>query len=204
MLTVGLTGNVAGGKTTVADRWRDAGVVVIDADRIGHEVLEGDPAVQEALVREFGGGILDYDGAIDRDALGAKAFATDEGIRRLNAIVHPPLLERLDHEIERRAAEHDLVAVDAALIYEFHLEETLDQVVVVTASRETRARRLARHRGMDPARIERIMAAQLPDEEKLEEADYVIVNEGSLDDLREEADRVLSAIRMEIEDTEEE
>lgn len=195
MTTVGLTGNVAGGKTTVADRWREAGILVIDADRIGHEVLAEDKGVRAALVREFGREILDRDGGIERGGLGEKAFATPEGTRRLNAIVHPPLLERLDRRLEEaRRAGHRIVAVDAALVFEFRLDEVLDRIVLVTAPRELRAHRLREERGMSHERIERVMEAQLPDSEKLEDSDYVIVNDGSIEDLRRQADAVLASI----------
>lgn len=200
MIAVGLTGNVAGGKTTVADRWRKAGVPVIDADALGHAVLAEDADVKEALVKEFGGGILDYDGAIDRALLGRKAFASPEMIRRLNDIVHPPLLERLDDALEAAGARGDaLVVVDAALVFEFHLDEVLDEVVLVTAPREVRAARLARERGLPEERIEAIMGAQLSDADKIEDSDYVIVNDGSLEDLYARSDAVLAAILRDIE-----
>lgn len=199
MIAVGLTGNVAGGKTTVADWWREEGVRVIDADRLGHEVLAGDAAVQEELVKEFGGGILGYDGRIDRELLGRKAFADPENTRRLNAIVHPPLLRRLDAALEAaEAAGEELVVVDAALVFEFHLDEVLDRIVLVTAPPEIRARRLRETRRLDPGTIERIMDAQMADDEKLEDCDYVIENDGSLEELRARADAVLRAIRGEI------
>lgn len=196
MLKVGLTGNVASGKTSVADRWRESGVLVVDADRIGHAVLAGDAAVREALVEAFGEAILEPGGAIDRDALAERAFASAEAVARLDAIVHPPLLARLRAALDdAERAGRDLVAVDAALVYEFGFDRELDQVVLVTAPRPIRARRLADGRGLDAARIERIMAAQTPDADKAERADFVIVNDGSLESLRAEADRVLTDIR---------
>lgn len=196
MTSIGLTGNVASGKTTVADRWREAGVRVIDADRLGHAVLVEDEAARKALVEAFGGEILDGAGAIDRDTLSERAFATDDGILRLNAIVHPPLLERLRAELDHAASEGEVLAVvDAALIFEFGLDGDLDVVVLVVAPGELRAERLRRSRGLDDKRIERIMGAQLPDAEKEAASDYVIVNDGSLEALRAAADRVLADIR---------
>jgi dephospho-CoA kinase len=196
MMTVGLTGNVASGKTTVADRWRESGVTVIDADRLGHAVLEEDAEAREALVREFGGGILGPDGRIDRSALGEAAFSAPGRIASLNAIVHPPLLERLDRELgQARESGAELAVVDAALVFEFGLGEVLDAIVLVTAPARIREERLREARGMDAERIARIMETQMPDEEKVEACDYVIVNDGSIDRLRAEADAVLAAIR---------
>jgi dephospho-CoA kinase len=196
MMTVGLTGNVASGKTTVADRWRESGVTVIDADRLGHAVLEEDAEARAALVREFGDGILGVDGAIDRAALGEAAFAAPQRTASLNAIVHPPLLERLDGELARaREAGAELSVVDAALVFEFGLGEVLDAIVLVTAPAALREERLRETRGMDAERFARIMETQIPDEEKVEACDYVIVNDGSIERLRAEADAVLAAIR---------
>lgn len=200
MQRVALTGNVASGKTAVADRWRKAGVRVIDADAIGHAVLAEDGGVQEALVKEFGGGILDYDERIDRARLGEKAFASPEKTKRLNDIVHPPLLERLDEELA--AAESDgepLVVVDAALVFEFHLDEVLDEVVLVAAPRRIRAERLRRERGLSDEMIEAIMSSQLSDTDKMDESDYVIVNDGSLEELYARSDAVLAAIRRQVD-----
>ena len=197
MISIGLTGNVASGKTTVADRWREAGVRVIDADRLGHAVLVEDEAAKEALVVAFGEGILAADGSIDRTALGERAFAAADGVRRLNSIVHPPLLERLRDELERsRGDEEPLAVVDAALVFEFGMDEDLDAVVLVTTPPEVRAERLRRTRGLDDERIARIMAAQMPDAEKVDRSDYVVVNDGSLEELVAAADRTLTRIRV--------
>jgi dephospho-CoA kinase len=195
VLTVGLTGNVASGKTTVADRWRERGIPVIDADRLGHEVLREDDAAREALVEAFGAEILTPEGTIDRTALGRRAFATPETTRRLNAIVHPPLLARLERQLDELDRQgHAIAAVDAALIFEFGLNRDLDVIVLVTAPPEVRAERLHKTRGLDDERIERIMGSQMPDADKAPSCDFVIVNEGSLDELRAQADAVLDAI----------
>ncbi|MFN2384010.1 MAG: dephospho-CoA kinase [Gemmatimonadota bacterium] len=192
---IGLTGNAAGGKTTVAERWRAAGVPVIDADRLGHVVLAEDPAVRAALLDAFGPAILDADGAIDRPSLGEVAFATAEGVRQLNAIVHPPLLERLDAALlAARAAGDPLVVVDAALVFEFGLDDWLDAVVLVTAPQAVREARLRERRGLSVARIRQILAAQQPDDAKTAASDFIIVNDGSREALDAAADRVLAAL----------
>jgi dephospho-CoA kinase len=196
VISIGLTGNVASGKTTVADRWREAGVRVIDADRLGHAVLREDEAAREELLRAFGERILAPDGSIDRAALGERAFTDDDGVRRLNGIVHPPLLERLRAELERAEGDEEpLAVVDAALVFEFGMDDDLDAVVLVTAPPEVRAERLRRTRGLDDGQIVRLMAAQIPDAEKEDRSDYVVVNDGSLEELEAAADRTLVRIR---------
>jgi len=200
MITVGLTGNVASGKTTVADRWREKGVLVIDADRLGHEVLREDRHARTALVAAFGEDILGPEGAIDRVALGTLAFATPETTHRLNVIVHPPLLARLDELLARARAEgRALAVVDAALIFEFGLDVAMDVNVLVTAPPQIRAERL-RERGLDEERIARVMASQMPDAEKAAACDFVIVNDGTIEALRARADEVLAAIEAETMD----
>jgi dephospho-CoA kinase len=195
-----LTGNVASGKSTVADRWREAGVTIIDADRLGHAVLAEDEQARNALVAEFGAEILNREGAIDRSALGDAAFSDPARVARLNAIVHPPLLERLDAALaQARESGADIVVVDAALVFEFGLGEVLDTLVLVTAPASIREERLRRSRGMDGERFRRIMETQIPDEEKASACDYVIVNDGSIERLRAEADAVLAAIRETME-----
>jgi dephospho-CoA kinase len=196
VISIGLTGNVASGKTTVADRWREAGVRVIDADRLGHAVLREDEAAREELLRAFGERILAPDGSIDRAALGERAFTDDDGIRRLNGIVHPPLLERLRAELKwAEGDEEPLAVVDAALVFEFGMDDDLDAVVLVTAPPEVRAERLRRTRGLDDGQIVRLMAAQIPDAEKEDRSDYVVANDGSLEELEAAADRTLVRIR---------
>jgi dephospho-CoA kinase len=171
-------------------------VTVVDADRMGHEVLDEDAEAREALVAAFGPGIVGPGGGIDRAALGVAAFASPARVARLNAIVHPPLLERLDRELERaRESGAELAVVDAALVFEFGLGEVLDVLVLVTAPASVREERLRRSRGMDAERFRRIMETQVPDDEKVEACDYVILNDGSIDALRERADAVLAAIR---------
>ncbi|MGH7588118.1 MAG: dephospho-CoA kinase [Gemmatimonadota bacterium] len=196
MISIGLTGNVASGKTTVADRWREAGVRVIDADRVGHAVIQEDEGARTALIETFGEAILAADGSIDRAALGEQAFRDDGGVRRLNEIVHPPLLERLRGELERAEGnEEPLAVVDAALVFEFGMDDDFDAVVLVTAPPGVRAERLRRTRGLDGERIARVMAAQMPDAEKEPRSDYVVVNDGSLEELEAAADQTLARIR---------
>lgn len=203
MITIGLTGNVASGKTTVAERWRESGVHVIDADSVGHRVLEEDLDARGALVEAFDREILAADGSVDREMLGARAFDSAEGVRTLNEIVHPPLVERLDAELAAaRERGEEIVAIDAALLLEFGIEAALDALVVVSAPRDVRADRLVRQRGLTRERIARIMAAQMPDAEKAAAGDYVIVNDGSIDDLHDRADAVLEAIREDLSDGE--
>lgn len=183
MLRIGLTGNIASGKSMVARRLDELGAVVIDADRIGHELIGPGGACRDAVVQAFGPGIVGEGGRIDRGRLGRIVFADPAELRRLNAIVHPPLIDA----IRRRAAELEssgaaVVVLDAALLFEFGLADEFRPVVVVTAAPAERAARLAA-RGLDPAEAARRVAAQGSDGDKIARADRVLVNDRSPDEL---------------------
>jgi dephospho-CoA kinase len=175
---IGLTGNIATGKSTVGGMLAKLGARVIDADAIAHEVTaKGQPA-WFSIVAEFGEGILRPDGEIDRLRLGALVFADPAALRRLEAIVHPAVLERIA-ELLAQAAE-PVVVLDAIKLIESGVADLCDAVWVVTCSPEQQLARLRRTRGMSEAEARQRMAAQPPQAEKIARADVVIDNNGSL------------------------
>lgn len=214
VLTAGLTGNAASGKTVVADVWRGYGVEVIDADQLARDVVDGDRHVRQALAIEFGDEVLEASagaetGAVRRQELARRAFATPDGTPRLNRIVHPPLLALLERrlaEARRRARPvalpavsetgAGLVAVDAALIFEFGIERLFDVVVLVSAPLEARLERL-RRRGLEEPTIQGLLSSQIPDAEAALRADHVIRNDASLEELRAASLDVLARILSE-------
>jgi len=188
LVVVGLTGGLGAGKSTVARALAAAGARVVDADRMGHAVLE-EAGVRRELAAAFGADVLGADGGVRRDELGRRAFATPEALARLNAVVHPRLLSRLRDEIESLAAEgyRGLVVLDAALLVEWDLGAWCDVVVAVAAPREARRRRAQAALGLSDADVEARLARQLPEEERVRYADRVLVNDGSEEDLAERA-----------------
>jgi len=188
LVVVGLTGGLGAGKSTVARALAAAGARVVDADRMGHAVLE-EAGVRRELAAAFGADVLGADGGVRRDELGRRAFATPEALARLNAVVHPRLLSRLRDEIESLAAEgyRGLVVLDAALLVEWDLGAWCDVVVAVTAPLEARRRRAQTALGLSDADVEARLARQLPEEERVRYADRVLVNDGSVEDLAERA-----------------
>ena len=188
LVVVGLTGGLGAGKSTVARALAAAGARVVDADRMGHAVLE-EAGVRRELAAAFGADVLGADGGVRRDELGRRAFATPEALARLNAVVHPRLLSRLRDEIESLAAEgyRGLVVLDAALLVEWDLGAWCDVVVAVTAPLEARRRRAQTALGLSDADVEARLARQLPEEERVRYADRVLVNDGSEEDLAERA-----------------
>ena len=170
-LLVGLTGNIATGKSTVAGMLTDLGATVIDADAVAHEVIRAGGPVYEEVVDAFGKEMVGPDGEIDRARLGAKVFAEPEAMRRLEAIVHPEVLV----EVARRvAATRSAVVVEAIKLIEAGMAEGCDSLWVTTCPAEQQVQRLMEGRGLSREEAERRVLAQPPQEEKLALADVVI------------------------------
>jgi dephospho-CoA kinase len=190
MLSVALTGNVAAGKTTVSERWRARGAVIIDADRLVREVQAPGGPVLAAIVERFGDAVLRPDGTLDRAALRRIVFSDDAARQALNAIVHPAVQERRVALLAAAAARGERVVVsDIPLLFEVLDPAQFDVVVLVDAPPAVRRERLIRERGLLPDEADRLLAAQLPSGPKRARSHIVIDNEGSLDALRATADQ---------------
>lgn len=187
MLTVGLTGGIAVGKSTVMRTFAELGAVCFDADAIARSVVEpGRPALA-AVVRAFGPSVLADDGTLDRAALGEIVFANPERRRELEAILHPPIIAEQDRLIDEvRASRPDaIVIVDAALMIESGGYRRFDQLVVVHCAPEVQRQRLMARNGIAPEEADRRIAAQMPQDEKLKYATLAIDTGGTLDDTRQ-------------------
>lgn len=198
MLKVGLTGGIASGKSVVGEMFVALGARLIQADRTAHQLMQPGQPVYGEVVRHFGREILNSDGSVDRAKLAEAAFGTGsrpaEGkpsrIDELNRIVHPAVIRSQEQWMEEigRQDPHAVAMVEAALILEARTAHRFDRLIVVTCSTEQRIARFAARQkiAVDAARKEvaRRMAAQLPNEEKIKAADYVIDNSGSLNETR--------------------
>jgi dephospho-CoA kinase len=202
MLKVGLTGNIAAGKSTVADVWRGLGATVIDADELARRAVDpGTPAL-DAITREWGSEVVDAGGELDRAALRRIVFSDPEARERLEQIVHPAvagLRDELYREAEARGER--LVVADIPLLFEVGLVDEFDVVVLVDAPEEARLVRLVGDRAMDPEDARRMIAAQMPAELKRARADFVIVNTGTLGEVRRRAREVWDELRRRAEAT---
>lgn len=186
MLTVGLTGSIAVGKSTVMQTFAELGAVCFDADAIARSVVEpGRPALA-AVVRAFGPTVLADDGSLDRAALGEIVFANPERRRELEAILHPPIIAEQDRLIaEVRATTPDaIVIVDAALMIESGGYRRFDELVVVHCAPEIQRKRLMARNGLTAEEADRRISAQMPQSEKLTYATLAIDTSGTLDDTR--------------------
>lgn len=216
MLKVGLTGGIAAGKSVVGEMFVTLGARLVQADRIAHSLMQPGEAVYNEVVRHFGREILNRDGSVNRAKLAEAAFgqagsASDGGtspipqsrIEELNRIVHPVVIRSQEAWMQEmgRQDPHVVAMVEAALILEAGAGERFDQLVVVTCSEEQRVIRFAARQKIDleAARkeVERRMAAQLPDAEKIKVADYVIDNSGDLEQTRAQVREVWEKLKGE-------
>ncbi|HEY6352053.1 MAG TPA: dephospho-CoA kinase [Candidatus Angelobacter sp.] len=200
MLRVGLTGGLACGKSTVAKMFSDLGAHIIYADKIAHEFYRPGQPVYEELVKRFGREIVLPDGEIDRSRLAAMAFGNNR-VEEMNKIVHPAVVQRqaqLMHEISAREPAA-IIMVEAALIFEAGGKGRFAKTIVVTCRPEQKIARYAQRAGVDEAAAaadaERRNKAQLPDQEKVRLADYVIDNSGSLEQTRQQVERIYQELK---------
>lgn len=196
MLTVGLTGSVASGKSTVARIWEAAGVPVVSADELARTVVEPGTEGHHAVAEAFGEDVLAPDGTLDREVLRARVFRSDDDRRRLEEILHPRIAALRDRWMaERRAGGAELAVAEIPLLYEAERADDVDLVVVVDASEEERLRRLVEERGLEPEEARRIMESQMDPDEKRRRADRVLVNDGTRAELEGVARAMLAELR---------
>ena len=179
---IGLTGNIATGKSEVAQMLAGLGALVVDADKVAHEVMRPGGLAYDAVVQAFGPEILAADGLIDRARLGAIVFRDPAALRRLEAAVHPAVVARVEERIAQ--ARERVVVVEAIKLVEAGIHRGYDALWVVTAPRPLQIARLVATRGLTEAEAALRVDAQPPQEEKAALADWVIVNDGHLDELR--------------------
>lgn len=191
----GLTGGLGSGKSEAGRRFAHHGIPVIDADRIGHDVIAPGGAAEQAVKEAFGEAVL-TSGTIDREKLAARIFSDEAARRRLNELVHPLIARTIAMQCGELAGKgHERVIVEAALLAENgRREEWLDGLILVLCSLEERLHRLESSRGIPREAAERRMAAQTPPERKMDAADWIIDNSGTLEALHERVDEVVRAL----------
>jgi dephospho-CoA kinase len=197
MLIVGLTGGAASGKTAVSDVLREEGAYIIDADQIARELVQPHGPAWNELVRTFGEEILQGDGSIDRKKLADRVFVDPKQRKLLNQILHP----LITGEMDRRAREigqknpEAIVVIDAPLLIEVGYHRRADKVMVVVSTQAEQIERLKVRDGINSEEALRILSSQMPVEEKVKLADFVIRNEGSLAEVRERAKEVFRELK---------
>jgi len=188
-LCFGLTGGVACGKSTVARYFQDLGAYIIDADQVGHALIEPGQDAYRRIVDHFGKEILDAGGCVDRKKLGPRVFADPPQLQALNAIVHPRVIARVQELAaeQRRQNPHAVVILDAPLIFEAGMAAALRKIMVAWCRPEQQVERLMAKTGISRDEAERRIRAQMPVEEKRRRADYLIDCSGTLEESRAQA-----------------
>jgi dephospho-CoA kinase len=195
MRVIGLTGNIASGKSIVADMLERRGATIIDADVLSREaVVPGAPAL-DAIVARWGQSVLAPDGTLDRAALRKVVFNDRSELDALNDIVHPEVTRLRVVEVETARARGDKIVVCVVpLVFERHIADEFEFIVLVDAPRAVRLERIVRDRGLDESEAMEMIASQMPAELKRARANWVIENSGSLEDLEREVDRLWDTI----------
>ena len=185
MVVIGLTGNLGTGKTEVAQMLAELGAVIINADELGHDLLQHHTQAYTKILTAFGKSILKHNGEIDRKKLGRIVFADAEALNKLNRIMHPRIYEIVIQKIEEyRRAGTGVVVLEAALLIEAGWRPLLDQLWVTTAPKSTIVRRLKKSRGLSKEHILTRLRAQMSQEEKARQADIVIDTDCFMDELK--------------------
>ncbi len=195
MYLVAVTGGIGSGKSTVTARLAHHGAEVIDLDEVAREIVQpGEPALEEIAAR-FGQEVLTDDGTLDRAELARRAFVDDQSRRDLDRITHPRVASRIAERLTLLAGEDHLdptrlVVVDHPLLIETGQAARFDTVVAVLAGEEVRMRRLVEQRGLDAEDVRARMRQQVDDDARRAAADHVVTNDGDLETLNAEVDRL--------------
>ena len=197
MLKIGLTGGIGCGKSLAAGFLREQGVKVISADLIAKEIINSNTLVKSCIIAEFGPHIYTPEGLLDRKKMAAIVFSKNKALKKINALIHPYVIKYQEDALKKieDSGETDIAAVEAALIFEAQAEHRFDFVVVVSAPLEIVLKRLQKRDGLTLSAINNRIRSQMPLEEKIKRADYVIINDGSIDELRLKVKELVVKIR---------
>ena len=201
-IIVGVTGGIASGKSTVSRLLAEKGAFTINLDEIGHELLKRGSPVMDELLESFGRGILDASGNVSRQKLGAIVFSDDSARKRLNAIMHPPIVQRSQSEARQLVAEdpNRVVVIDVPLLIEGGRQALVDVIVVVTTSPENQLQRLLERsvevgRPLNREEAQTRISTQIPLSEKVKFAHFVIDNNCPFEELSHQVDRLWIELR---------
>ena len=197
MLVVGLTGGVASGKTVVSQVLKEEGAYLIDADQIARTLVQPRTPVWDELRRTFGEDILGENGSIHRKKLAARIFSNPDERDLLNRILHPRIKQQMDRRVEEiREEDPDaIVVIDAALLVESGNYREMDKVIVIATTETKQIERLRGRQGLSEEEARRMVSSQISAEERLKVADYVIQNEGSLEETRKRAKEIFQELK---------
>ncbi len=194
-VVIGVTGNIGSGKTTVANIFKELGAKVIEADKIGHLLLEK-KEVKKKLVSSFGKSILNEKNEIRREILRRIVFEKEEKLRKLNFILHPLIAEEIKKKIENIGER--IIIVEAAVLLDAGWDSLVDKIIIVSAPYEVKLQRAQKSCGLNLTEIEKIIKSQLSEEKMMQEADFVIENKGGREELRHKIKNLWNVILAQV------
>jgi dephospho-CoA kinase len=187
-LIIGLTGGIATGKSTVSEILEDLNIEVIDADEIVHNVLEYKDVLKK-IEEVFGGKVINNNGKVDRKKLGKIVFENNKKLKKLEAITHPKILEIIAHKIKK--SESELIVLDAPLLFESSLDDKVDETWVIYANEKIQIKRLKKRDKLNKKEALDRINSQMDLDKKVEKADVVINNEGTIEDLKKKIKKLI-------------
>ena len=182
------------GKTLLTDYFAKQGYPVLKSDEVAKQIMNSDETLRKKIIRKFGASAYDSDG-LNRKYLAENVFNDDEKISAINALVHPPTTKKIDILTKELFSKHNLVFVESALIYEAKIQNMFDYIILVSAQREARIKRIQKKENLTKEEIEKRMRFQMSDEDKKERADFVIENNGSVEDLEKRGEFLLTLLK---------
>jgi len=187
---IGITGGIASGKTFATTYFKNRGFTVFFADQLAAEIMNNDPEIISSIVSEFGKDSY-LDGRLNRAYLAAAVFGSPEKVQKLNAIVHPAVVKQSDLLLKKELERNDLVFYEAALIFEAGMTERIDYILLITADVKVRVSRALARGGISEDEIRKRISSQISEEEKINRSHFVIINNGTQEELREKLNNFL-------------
>jgi len=195
MIIIGITGGMGSGKSSVCKILEKLGVKIIEADKVAKSLYSAEPELKDKIVESFGSNVLDDWGEVSFKQLAEKAFKDDNSAALLNQITHPFIRDAIRDKIIDHSMTSDIIAVDAALLFEGKLLYTVDYIITVSAPIKVRVNRIVSSGRFSEKEALRRISYQLSDKEKAEKADFVIQNDGSLEELKKKVESVYNEIK---------
>jgi len=196
---IGLTGGFKTGKSTVTRMLLELGAEVIDADKLAHKALKPDSSTYKKIIKEFGEKFLDDEGRINRRKLAKLVFSNKEKLNLLNSIIHPYVIDKVKEKIYRtkQSNPNTIVIVDAPLLYEAGMQNMMDKIIVVSATKNKQIQRARQTTSLSKYEVKRRIESQLPLSKKEKLANIVIENNGTLEDTRNQVKKMWKKISEE-------
>jgi dephospho-CoA kinase len=194
-IKIAVTGTAASGKSLVSDRFRQLGLKVISLDTLARKAIEPDQAAYFKIIERFGKGVLKSDGRIDRKQLRKRIIADQKAKCDLEALVHPEIKKMMLSEFKKSdPVQAPFIVIEVPLLFEVGLEDEFDVVILVMADRKTQINRLIHRDGVSLVNARSLLDIQMPDEQKVKRSDYVLINNGAREEIRQAVDRTFQKL----------